>query len=85
MKKSVLFGVLIILLILNVSFIIAQENETKVDNAYECLEGKVEGRCSSLSSEERIFSLLAIGECEEEIISDEKKSLSNPFFAYLFR
>lgn len=73
MKKSVLFGFLIILLILNVSFIIAQENETKVDMAYECLEGKVEGRCSSItSSEAKIFSLLAIGECKDEVISDSK-------------
>lgn len=72
MKKSVLFGILIIFLILNVSFIIAVENETKVDNAYSCLEEKVEGRCSSLSLEERIFSLLAIGECGDEITSDSQ-------------
>jgi len=69
MKKSVLFGFLIILLILNVSFIIAVGNETD-DKAYECLEGKVEGRCSSLSSGERIFSLLAIGECKDKVSSD---------------
>ncbi len=78
MKKRVLFGVLIILLILNLSFIIAQENETVEDKAYECLEDKV-GDCSSLTSfEDKIFSLLAIGECKDEVSSDlENKYDSN--------
>ena len=70
MKKRALFGVLIIVLILNLSFVIAQENATVDEKAYTCLEGKVKDKCSSLSSEARIFSLLAIGECKDDVISD---------------
>ncbi len=69
MKKSMLFGVLIILLILNLSFVIAVGNETD-DKAYDCLKEKVEDECSSLSPEARIFSLLAIGECKDEVLDD---------------
>lgn len=72
MKKRAWFGVLIIFLMFScVSFVIAQDNETDpIDDAYNCLEEKVEDKCSSLSSEEKIFSLLAIQECEDEVLSD---------------
>jgi hypothetical protein len=69
MKKSVLFGVLIVFLILNASLIIAASNQTD-DLAYDCLRDKVQGNCDSLSLEEKIFSLLAIGECKDEITFD---------------
>jgi len=46
--------------------------QSQIDRAYDCLETKVEGNCGSLSLEERIFSLLAIGECKAEIISQLK-------------
>jgi len=42
MKKRVLFGILIIFLILSLSFIIGQEEETAEDKARACLEEKVE-------------------------------------------
>lgn len=70
MKKRVLFGILIIFLMLSLSFIIGQEEETAEDKARACLEEKVEGKCASLSSEEKIFSLLAIGECKDEVLAD---------------
>lgn len=59
----------------------AAENETKVDDAYDCLEEKVDGRCSSLSSEERIFSLLAIGECSDEVEDDTQYMVDLKFTA----
>ncbi len=80
MKKRVfLFGVLIIFTLilslmitadLNVSD--SSGNQSKVDKAYNCLEAKVKNKCSSLSSEEKIFSLLAIGECKDEVLADSK-------------
>jgi len=70
MKKRALFGILIIFLMLSLSFIIGQEEETVEDKARACLEGKVKGKCASLSPEEKIFSLLAIGECKDEVLSD---------------
>lgn len=72
MKKRVLLVFTILFLISLISLAISQEaTETeKIDKAYECLEDKVEGKCSSLTSEEKIFSLLAINECKTEVIED---------------
>lgn len=77
MKKSVLF----IIFLLCISVVIAQDenvtidaSQQKVDKAYECLRNKVEGKCGSLSIEEKIFSALAVGECSNELVVD---SLSN--------
>jgi hypothetical protein len=70
-KKVLLFSILVIFLILVLPSIIAGETED-INKSYACLEGKVKDKCSSLSSEEKIFSLLAIGECKDEVISDPK-------------
>jgi len=81
MKKRV-FSVLIILLIFAMSFAVAEENnsdiavdnsdneQSKINTAYSCLENKVEDKCSSLSSEEKIFSLLEIKKCKDEVEED---------------
>ncbi len=73
MKKKVLL-IFLSILILSAFIISAAENQTSTEGrAYSCLEDKVtEDTCSTLSTEEKIFSLLAIGECKEEIISDSK-------------
>jgi len=69
MKKRAVSVILIMFLIFSVSFAVAQSNETD-DKAYDCLEEKVQGECSSLSAEAKIFSLLAIGECKDEVLAD---------------
>jgi len=92
MKKIVLFSILIIIFLsLNVSFIIAQTNETndtgeiiidssgssqdQIDNAYSCLENKIDDiSCSSLSLEERIFSLLSVRKCKNEVLSESENN-----------
>ncbi len=82
MKKEVLLGFFIVLLIFNMYFIIADElnisesndEESKVNQAYTCLEERVKDKCSKLSSEERIFSLLAIQKCKDEVIADSKNN-----------
>jgi len=79
MKKRVLISIFFILLI-SISFAIAQENETtnatttistnQVDSAYEYLQNEIsEKGCSSISLEDQIFSLLAVGECGPDVIS----------------
>jgi len=46
MRKRILFSILIVFLILNISFIIAQEDTDTVDEkAYACLEERVENKC----------------------------------------
>jgi hypothetical protein len=73
-KKRILGISIIFLILISFSFLQAQvsseEEEEKIDNAYSCLADKVEGECSSLSLEEKTFSLLAINECKEEVIAD---------------
>ncbi len=69
MEKRVLLVFLLVLL-LSTLFVTAA-NETNIDTkAYSCLENKVNDKCSSLSAEERVFSLLAIGKCKDEVVSD---------------
>ena len=83
MAKKRILGILIIFLIL-MSFSLLQaqispEEEEKIDNAYSCLVDKVEENCASLSTEEKIFSLLAINECEAEVINDSSDEECWPF------
>lgn len=80
MKKRGAFLVLfvsIVFLISLVSFASADTNTTSSDvstRAYICLNNLISGKCSSLSTEEKIFSLLAVESCKSELLSD---SLSN--------
>lgn len=70
MKKNWAF-ILILFFLLPIA--IAQQAE--VDKAIKCLEDKIDdGKCSSLSTEEKIFSLLAVQKCESELLSDSKNS-----------
>ena len=41
-----------------------------VDKAFDCLTNAVDGKCSSLSFEEKVFTVLAIDECKEELSAD---------------
>ena len=68
MKKKGIFSVFLLLLILS-SFFVSAANQTDT-KAYACLESKVTDKCSTLSTEEKIFSLLAIDRCKTELISD---------------
>ena len=72
MKKGLYLCLLFTCFILiTVSSVYAQTNTTQeqqnINDAYECLETEVENNCASLSTEEKIFSLLAINECRTEL------------------
>lgn len=77
-KKVVLFGIFFLVVML--PFLLAEENSTDsteligVDKAYNCLEKRIEDKCSTLSYDEKIFSLLAVGKCKQELIDDSKNS-----------
>jgi len=67
-KRGLVF--LFLFLVLSFSLISAADNsteESKIDKAYTCLENKTSGKCSSLSTEEKIFSLLAVNQCQSEL------------------
>ncbi|MEM4325999.1 MAG: hypothetical protein QXU40_01735 [Candidatus Pacearchaeota archaeon] len=78
MRKKGVFLLIILLIILLISLIHAQQSNDleelqKVDKAYSCLSSIVNNRtCQSLSIEEKIFSLLSIGKCKEELILSSK-------------
>jgi len=77
MRKGGLLGIFLIFLVFaSLSFLQAQTitNETgKVDQAYECLSDLIDEKtCESLSTEEKIFSLLALDKCGTE--GDEDSS-----------
>jgi hypothetical protein len=71
MNKGVIFVSAFLFLISISAFAVSAANETAVDaKAYACVENKIAGKCSSLSTEEKIFSLLATGECRTNLLSD---------------
>ncbi|MFW6282640.1 MAG: proline-rich domain-containing protein [Minisyncoccales bacterium] len=82
MKKEVIFSSLfLIVLVFFLPLVLTEENSTesdapvdedeKIDNAYDCLEEKVDAKtCSDMNTEEKIFALLSIGECEDELIEE---------------
>jgi hypothetical protein len=75
MRKGGLLGLFLIFLVFaSLSFLHAQtlSNQTgEVDKAYECLSDLIDERtCGSLSTEEKIFSLLALDECGTEVNED---------------
>jgi len=68
-RKGVFFVFLFVLILS--TFFVTAANETDA-KAYACLESKVADKCSILSSEEKIFSLLAIDRCKTEVLSDAR-------------
>ena len=55
----------------------AAENDTEqalVSKAYSCLQNKTSGNCDDLSTEEKIFTVLAINQCRAELNSDSLNS-----------
>ena len=71
MKKMLMVSLMF--LIFFAYFVTAAET-TVSEKGYECLETKVAGECSSLSTEERIFSLLAIDRCKTEVLEDSQNN-----------
>jgi hypothetical protein len=67
MKKRVCILFLFVI-IFSALLVSAAENDTE-SKGYACLQSKVNGKCASLSTEEKIFSLLSIGKCKSELIS----------------
>jgi len=66
-RRGVFFAFLLVLILSAFFVTAANQTDTK---AYSCLEAKVAGKCSTLSSEEKIFSLLAINSCKTEVLAD---------------
>lgn len=72
MKKEVFVLVFIFaFLISNVALVLSDEQED-VQKAYDCLHDKVDDKCSTLSLQNQIFSLLSINECKAELVDSSK-------------
>ncbi|MBU3913346.1 MAG: hypothetical protein KKE50_04595 [Nanoarchaeota archaeon] len=81
MKK---LGVILFLLFLIVPLAFA-EDQAKVDKAYTCLEGKVSGKCATLTLDEQLFSLLALSydsgiatSCKSALIANSNNQMCWP-------
>lgn len=81
MKRLVFLFSALAMFVIFVPFVIAQGNSTcgagdnscKIDKGYSCLKGEIKDKsCDNLSPEEKVFSLLATGECESQVTSDSK-------------
>ncbi|MBW6442430.1 hypothetical protein K0A97_01445 [Patescibacteria group bacterium] len=76
MKKENWYSLLILtfifmsILLLRADLVLGEEEE-QIDDAYECLINIITNRtCQSITNEQRIFSLLAVNRCKNEVISD---------------
>jgi hypothetical protein len=79
MKKRGIIFVFFVSLIFLISFALsATTPATTTTNtnakAYSCLNNLVTGKCSTLTSEEKIFSLLSVEACKTEVLSDSLSS-----------
>ena len=82
MKKLVFLFSIFLVSIFFTFFVIAEEHnivcddgdaDCKVDKAYSCLNEKIDDKtCEVLSSEEKVFSLLATGKCKNEVLEDSR-------------
>ena len=80
MKRKVMLSLFFFLVLASYfsTFAIAELKECdlsdtacKIDNGYSCLEEQIETRtCARLGSEDKVFSLIASGECEDEVVND---------------
>lgn len=74
-KRGVfVFFVLAVFFLVLVAMVVSADstNQTAVDKAYSCLNNKTSttSQCSSLSTEEKTFVVLATGQCKNELMSD---------------
>ena len=84
MKSKFIFGILIVFLLLSISFAFAEKSSEQIDKAYTCLKDKINNKkCSGLSTEEQIFSLISVGKCKSEVESILEKNVKTTALAIL--
>jgi hypothetical protein len=77
-KEGVLILFLIISLLIISEFIFATEEE-HVLLGYSCLENKISQKtCNSMTFEEKVFSLMSVGECRDSLLSDRSSNFCWP-------
>ena len=84
MKKGLLLGATLLCIVLSLSLLFAvddaalgattntsaSDSSAKVELAYSCLTDKVKDRCSLLSFDEKMFALMSLGKCQDELLAD---------------
>ncbi|MFH1711398.1 MAG: hypothetical protein ABH840_03740 [Nanoarchaeota archaeon] len=78
-RDNKFLGIFFILFLLIAIPLVFAEDEALVEKAYTCLEGKVSGKCASLTLDEQLFSLLALAynsgiqsSCRSAIMANSK-------------
>ncbi|MBU2615651.1 MAG: hypothetical protein KKC19_00955 [Nanoarchaeota archaeon] len=78
MKKKVLASLFFLMFFVSFSLVSAQVNQSteqeKINEAYSCLTDAVKNNCGTLTTEEKIFSLLSINQCKSELLEDSSNS-----------
>jgi hypothetical protein len=71
MKKDVAFIFITLLFLLAFPLVLADTNNTQINNGFSCLNAKIGSNCPSLAIGEKIFSSLATGQCTSQLESSE--------------
>ncbi|MFA5953849.1 MAG: hypothetical protein WC812_04615 [Candidatus Pacearchaeota archaeon] len=74
MKKSGLLFIFLLALFIIIPYVSAEltdsEKSERIDKAYDCLSDRINSTtCEELSVDQSIFSLLAVGECEDKVLN----------------
>jgi len=77
-KRVFIFCILFSLIIFNLLLVKSLDTNTSDQKAISCLKSKVSGNCNNLNTEEKIFSLLSIGECKNELKSESADGVCWP-------
>jgi hypothetical protein len=75
MKEKRLLVAFLLVFIISLSFAISETPAQleKVSKAYGCLADKVDSqKCSSFTTAQKVFTLLSLGDCEQEFLSSVK-------------
>ncbi|MBS3072851.1 hypothetical protein J4477_03400 [Candidatus Pacearchaeota archaeon] len=73
--RCITLVIIISLLFLLFPVISAQSNQSKIDDAYQCLKDKIDDSCSGLTQEEQIYAVLALGnykDCRSQLLENSR-------------
>lgn len=74
MKKGVVFIFITLLFLFAFPLVLADTNNTQINNGFSCLTTKIGSNCPSLPIGEKIFSSLATGQCTSQLESSESSN-----------
>ena len=76
-KKArwIIFVIIISFLFFSFPLISAASNQSKIDDAYQCLKDQIGDSCSKITAEEQIYAILALGnykDCKNKVLENSR-------------